>query len=74
MKFATNEKTCINLNIGYDNKTVEEVLTAKFLGLQIDNNLNWKKHRAQPPITSSLNSKYFPKHPVFKQPQVYVLS
>jgi hypothetical protein len=43
MKFATNSKTCINLNIGYDNKTIEEVLTTKFLGLQIDNNLNWKK-------------------------------
>jgi hypothetical protein len=44
MKFTTNNKTSINLNIGYDNKTTEEVLTTKFLGLQIDNNLNWKKH------------------------------
>jgi hypothetical protein len=32
-----------NLNIGYDNKTIEEVSTTKFLGLQTDN-LNCKKH------------------------------
>jgi hypothetical protein len=44
MKFTSNNKTCINLNTGYDNKRIKEVLTTKFLGLQIDNNLNWKKH------------------------------
>jgi hypothetical protein len=44
MKFSANNKTCINLNVGYDTKTIEEVLTTKFLGLQISNNLNWKKH------------------------------
>jgi hypothetical protein len=44
MKFATNNKRCINFNIGYVNKTIEEeVGITKFLGLQIDNNLN-KKH------------------------------
>jgi hypothetical protein len=43
MKFAANNKTYTNLNIGYD-KTTEEVGTTKFLGLQIDNNLNLKKH------------------------------
>jgi hypothetical protein len=31
------------LNIGYDNKTVEELTTVKLLGLQIDNNFNWRK-------------------------------
>jgi hypothetical protein len=41
--FATNNKTCIHLNIGYD-KTNEEVLTTEFHGLQIDNNLKWKKY------------------------------
>jgi hypothetical protein len=41
IKFTTNNKTSINFNIGYD-KTVEEVLTTKFLGLQIDNNLTGK--------------------------------
>jgi hypothetical protein len=44
MKFATNNKTSVNFNTGYDDKTIQEVLTPKFLGLQIDNNLNWKKH------------------------------
>jgi hypothetical protein len=42
MKFTTGKKTSINFNIGYDDKTIE-VVTTKFLGLQIDNNLNWKK-------------------------------
>jgi hypothetical protein len=41
-KFTTNNKTSINFNVGYD-KTIE-VVTTKFLGLQIDNNLNRKKH------------------------------
>jgi hypothetical protein len=47
MKFATNNKTCINLNIGYDNNTIEDLLTNKFIGLQIDDNLNLKKHKVQ---------------------------
>jgi hypothetical protein len=33
MKFATNNKTCINLNIGYYNKTIEEVGATEFLAL-----------------------------------------
>jgi hypothetical protein len=44
MNSCTNSKTCINLNIGYDDKAMEEVETTKFLGLQIDSNFNWKKH------------------------------
>jgi hypothetical protein len=42
VKFYTNNKTHLNLNIGYD-KTIE-VETSKFLGLQTDNTLNWKTH------------------------------
>jgi hypothetical protein len=30
--------------MGFDDKTTEEVETTKFLGLQIDSNLNWKTH------------------------------
>lgn len=41
MKFATNNKTSINFNMGYDNKTIE-VRTTKLHGLQNDS--NWKKH------------------------------
>jgi hypothetical protein len=37
MKFTTNNKTSINFNIAYENKTTEEVLTTIFFGLQIDN-------------------------------------
>jgi hypothetical protein len=42
IKFAANNKTVINLNIGYVNKTIEKVGTTRFCGLQIDDNLNWK--------------------------------
>jgi hypothetical protein len=42
--FVITKFYCINLNVGYDNKPTEEVETSKFLGLQIDNNLNWKAH------------------------------
>jgi hypothetical protein len=31
------------LVVGYDNNFIEEVEANKFLGLQIDNNLNWKR-------------------------------
>jgi len=41
MKFSANIKIYVNLNISYGNKTVE-VLTSKFLGLQILSNLNWE--------------------------------
>jgi hypothetical protein len=47
MKFANN-KTCININRGYNNKRIEAGIT-KFLGLQIDNNLTEK---------STLNALY----------------
>jgi hypothetical protein len=30
------------LNFGYNDKYIEEVVNTKFLGLQIDNHLNWK--------------------------------
>jgi hypothetical protein len=42
MELCTNNKSCANLNVEYDDKTNEEVETTKFLGLQINNNLNWK--------------------------------
>jgi hypothetical protein len=37
MKFCTSIKTCFNLNIWYDAKTIEEIET-KFFDRQIDNN------------------------------------
>jgi hypothetical protein len=44
MKFCTNNKTFFNLNMGYDEKSVEKVETTKFLDLHIESNLNWKAH------------------------------
>jgi hypothetical protein len=32
------------LSIGYNDKYTEESVNTKFLGLQIDNHLNWKNH------------------------------
>jgi hypothetical protein len=32
------------LNIGYDEKYVEESINTKFLGLQTDNHLNWENY------------------------------
>jgi hypothetical protein len=42
MELCTNNKSCANLNVEYDDKTNEEVERTKFLGLQNDKNLNWK--------------------------------
>jgi hypothetical protein len=35
------------LSIGYVEKCIEESVNTKFLGLQIDNQLNWKNHIVQ---------------------------
>jgi hypothetical protein len=35
------------LNIGYKNKYTEETVNSKFLGLHLDNHLNWKDHTDQ---------------------------
>jgi hypothetical protein len=43
MKFCTTNKNYVNLRIGYVDKTIEDTETTKFLGLQVDNNLKWKK-------------------------------
>jgi hypothetical protein len=39
-----NKSPQYDLNIGYDEKYIEESINTKFLGLQIDNHLNWKNH------------------------------
>jgi hypothetical protein len=56
MKFATKNKTCLSLNIGFDSKLIE-VEANKFLGLQIDSHLNWKKHNEY--IISKFSSACF---------------
>jgi hypothetical protein len=44
MKFITENSSQYPLNIGYNDKYIEESVNTKFLGLQIDNHLNWKNH------------------------------
>jgi len=40
-KCVTSIKIYINSNIGYGNETIKFIITMKFLGVQIDNNLTW---------------------------------
>jgi hypothetical protein len=42
MKFITNNPSHSALRIGYKEEYIEETVNTKFLGLQIDNHLNWK--------------------------------
>jgi hypothetical protein len=44
MKFVTNNSPHCALNIGYKDKYIEETVNSKFLGLHLDNHLNWKDH------------------------------
>ena len=43
INFATNSKTCSDLNICNGNKAVHAIVTAKCFCLQISNKLNWRK-------------------------------
>jgi hypothetical protein len=43
-KLATNNSPQCALSVGYNGKYIEESANTKFLGLQIDNRLNWKNH------------------------------
>jgi hypothetical protein len=44
IKFITNGSSQYALNIGCTGKYVEDSVNTKFLGLQIDNHLNWTNH------------------------------
>jgi hypothetical protein len=44
IKFVTDESSQCHLKIDYDEKYTEESINTKFLGLQIDNHLNWNNH------------------------------
>ena len=44
VKFKTNNSSHAALHIGYKEKYIEETVNTKFLGLQIDNHINWKNH------------------------------
>jgi len=44
MKYITQNSSHSTLHIGYRQKYIEETVHTKFLGLQIDNHINWKNH------------------------------
>jgi hypothetical protein len=44
VKFTTKSSPQRTLSTGYKEKYIEETANTNFLGLQIDNNLNWKNH------------------------------
>ena len=44
MLFSPRHKIINNLDEGIDNTTIEWVYDNKFLGVQIDAQLSWKKH------------------------------
>jgi hypothetical protein len=44
LKFVTNNLPYCALTIGHKDKYIEEAVHLKFLGIQIDNHLNWKDH------------------------------
>jgi hypothetical protein len=47
MKHVTKNSSHSTLYIGYKEKYIEETVNTKYLGLQIDNHINWKNHTEQ---------------------------
>jgi hypothetical protein len=43
LKFITKTSSRSTLHIGYTEKYIEQTVNTKFLGLEIDNHINWKK-------------------------------
>jgi hypothetical protein len=44
VKFITKNSSHSTFHIGYKEKDIEEMVSTKFLGLEIDNQLKWKIH------------------------------
>jgi hypothetical protein len=44
MEFVTNNLPYCALTFGHKDKYIEETINLKFLGIHIDNHLNWKNH------------------------------
>jgi hypothetical protein len=47
IKCITKNSPQYPLNIGYNDKYIEEGVNTKFLSLEIDSHLNWKNHMDQ---------------------------
>jgi hypothetical protein len=58
IKFVTKKLPQYPLNIGYNDKYIEETVNAKFHDLQINSNLNWKNHIDQlvPKLSGARNA------------------
>jgi hypothetical protein len=47
IKFITKNSSHSTLHTSYTDRCIEEMVNTDFLGLQIDNHLNWKNHIEQ---------------------------
>jgi hypothetical protein len=47
MKFVTNNSPHSALRVGYEGKCIKKMVSIRYLGVQIDNHLNWKNHIEQ---------------------------
>ena len=58
MKFITRNSSYSTVYIGYKEKYIEETVNTKFLGLQIDNHINWKNHKEKviPKLSEARNA------------------
>jgi len=57
MKFITKNSAHSTLLIGYKEEYMEQTVNTKFLGLQIDNHINWKSHTEE--IIPKLSEAYY---------------
>jgi hypothetical protein len=44
IKFVTKNLPHCAMTIGYEDKYIEEIVNTKFLGIHLDNHLNWNNH------------------------------
>jgi hypothetical protein len=68
MKFVTKNMPHCALTTGYKDKYIEEIVSTKFLGIHLDNHLNWKDHNDQ--ITPKLSAACY----VVRQMSIKTLS
>jgi hypothetical protein len=66
MKFVTKNSAHSTLLIDYKEKDIEDTVNTKFLGLQIDNHINWKNHIEE--IIPKLSGACYAVGPVYTRP------
>jgi hypothetical protein len=57
IKCITNNSPQYALNVAYNGTCIEESVNTKFLGLQIDNHLNWTNHIDK--LIAKLSAAYY---------------